>query len=123
MRHLHSEVAVIGQGESGRAEAARLANEAKTVVTIDGSAGEEAVGVYAGPLVITRTPQGTVWVHCDEVVVATGASERHPVCPGNDLPGIVTGRAAETLAGAGIDLGRVVRISSVHRLLRIEGRE
>ena len=30
-----------------------------------------------------------------EVVVATGAAEIHPVCPGNDLTGLLTARAAE----------------------------
>jgi sarcosine oxidase subunit alpha len=62
-----------------------------------------------------------VWVHCEEVVVATGAAEGHPVCPGNDLSGIVTRRAAETLAAAGIDLGRVAQISHNDPLIRFEG--
>ena len=37
-------------------------------------------------------------VHADEVVVATGAAELQPVCPGNDLAGLVTARAAERAA-------------------------
>ena len=114
VRHVHCDVAVIGQGESGveAAEAARAAG--KEVVTLDTADGQEAVGIYSGPLVVARTAEGTLEVHPrEEVVVATGAAELQPVAPGSDLPGIVTARAAEALVAAGIDLGRVVSLGEL----------
>ncbi len=51
-------------------------------------------------------------VHPHEIVVATGAAEIHPVCPGNRLAGLVTARAAEKLDAAGVDLGRRRRRST-----------
>ena len=70
-------------------------------------------------------------VHAHEVVVATGAAELQPVCPGNDLAGLVTARAAEALHAAGVELGRVVAIGTppdgvpcdaiAGRLVRFEG--
>ena len=47
-----------------------------------------------------------------EVVVATGAAEIQPVCPGNDLAGLVTARAAERLHAAGVELGRRVAVGT-----------
>ena len=55
---------------------------------------------------------GMLHVHAAEVVVATGAAEIQPVCPGNDLDGLVTARAAEALHAAGVDLGRTVAIGT-----------
>ncbi len=51
-------------------------------------------------------------VEAHEIVVATGAAEVHPVCPGNRLGGLVTARAAERLHGAGVDLGRTVAVGT-----------
>lgn len=122
VEHRFCDVVVIGQGESGRAEAETLRSQGRSVVALDDSDGQEAVGVYAGPLVIARTDTGMVHLHCDEVSVATGAAEEQPVCPGNDLAGIVTARGAAILTAAGIDLGRVVTVTSGKDLLvRFEG--
>lgn len=101
-RQVHS--VVIGLGESGRAAAAGLAD----VVVFDAGRHEEVIGIYPGPLVIVRTPAGMVHVECDEIVVATGAAELQPVCPGNDLPGLVTARAAEAFVASGVELGQTV---------------
>jgi len=60
-------------------------------------------------------------VHAHEVVVATGTAEIQPVCPGNDLAGIVTARAAEALVAAGVDLGTTVRVAPADRLIRFDG--
>ena len=89
------------------------------------------MAIYAGPMIVVRTPQGMLHVHPHEIVVATGAAEIHPVCPGNRLAGIVTARAAERLHDAGVDLGRVVAVGSPPpgtwatpvpgRLVRFEG--
>ena len=59
------------------------------------SMGGEVVGIYPGPAVVARTPDGMLHVAGDEVVVATGTAEIQPVCPGSDLAGILTARAAE----------------------------
>ncbi len=106
-RNIHCDVVVIGQGEAGRAAAA--AAEGKHVVTVDAAAGQEAIAIYAGPRVVVRTDREMLYLHPqEEIVVATGAAEIQPVAPGAELAGLLTSRAAEVLAAAGIDLGRVV---------------
>ncbi len=120
VRYVHCDVVVVGQGESGRAAAAEVDAEPgdKTLLAFDARRGEEVIGIYPGPLVVVRTPGGMVHVHpADpatrmEIVVATGAAEIQPVAPGNELNGIVTARAAERLAAAGVDLGRIVAIGT-----------
>ncbi len=61
-------------------------------------------------MVIVRTPDRIIHVDCEEIVVATGAAELQPACPGNDLVGIVTGRAALRLVAQGVDLGVTVAV-------------
>jgi glycine cleavage system aminomethyltransferase T len=133
-RHVHCDVVVIGQGESGRRAAAEARSAGKDVVALDAGAGEEAIGIYAGPLVVARVDTGTLNVHPrEEIVVATGAAEIQPVAPGAQLEGLLTRRAAEALAGAGIDLGRVVAVgpppagvsceSAEGQVIRFEGTE
>lgn len=109
-QHEFCDVVVIGQGRSGRAAAAAAADDGHTVFSVDAAAGEEAVGIYPGPLAVVRTRTGMRLIECDRVVVATGTAEEQPVVPGNDLAGIYTLRAAEHLAGAGVDLGTIVVI-------------
>ncbi|HEY8636568.1 MAG TPA: 2Fe-2S iron-sulfur cluster-binding protein, partial [Candidatus Limnocylindrales bacterium] len=131
LRHLEVDVAVVGGGSSGRAAAAEAEGRGKTVRILDAGSGEEVVAVYAGPLLVVRTATGMLHVHAYEIVVATGAAEIHPVCPGNRLAGLVTSRAAEALGAAGVDLGEAVAIgtspagvpaTSVDgRLVRFEG--
>jgi glycine cleavage system aminomethyltransferase T len=103
-----------------------------SVVLLDAADGNEVVAIYAGPTVIVRTPTGMLHVHARDIVVATGAAEVHPVCPGNDLAGLLTARAAERLHGAGVALGAAVAIGTPPvgvpctplpgRLVRFEGR-
>ena len=116
---LFCDVVVIGQGESGRAEADAARKAGRAVLAFDARKGEEVIGLYGGPTVAVRTPIGMVTVHAKEVVVATGASQEQPVCPGSHLAGIYTSRAAAMLTEAGIDLGRVVSVSD--RPIRFEG--
>ena len=128
---IHCDTVVIGQGRSGRKAAAEAEERGRRVVALDARVGREAVGVYAGPEVVARTPDGMVRIFCGEVVVATGSVEVQPVCPGNQLAGILTRRAAEGLAASGVDLGRVVAVGVVPdgidhdpargRLVRFEG--
>jgi glycine cleavage system aminomethyltransferase T len=110
LRRTEVDVAVIGGGASGLAAAAAADRAGKSVRVLDAAAGEEVVAIYAGPTVIVRTPTGMLHVHAEEIVVATGAAEIHPVCPGNRLVGLVTARAAETLHAAGVDLGTAVAV-------------
>ena len=49
---------------------------------------------------------GIVQVHPRRVVAATGGVEVHPVFPGNDLPGVMLGRAAAGLVERGVMPGR-----------------
>ena len=107
---VHCDTVVIGQGSSGTAAAAEAAGQGKRVITLDSRAGQDAVGVYPGPEVVARTADGMSRIFCNEVVVATGSVEIHPVCPGSRLAGIVTKRAAEKLSAAGIPLGRVASV-------------
>ena len=117
--HLHTEVVVVGAGRSGTTEAERLRNAGRDVVVHDASQGHEVVGLYSGPDVVVRTGDGLTVTHADEVVIATGAAPVLPVCPGSDLPGIVTPVAAETLVAHGVDLGRVATVGP--ELVRFEG--
>lgn len=110
-RHLHCDVVVIGLGPSGRMAVQQARADGKEVVGVEAEHGREAIGIYSGPLVVARTPSGKLQIHPpEEIVVATGAAEILPVVAGSDLPGLVTARAAPTLAAAGIDLGRVVAV-------------
>ena len=110
-RHVHCDVVVIGQGPSGREEAGKARKAGRDVVTLDAAEGQEAAGIYHGPLVVARTEKGKLALHPrEEVVVATGAAEIQPVVPGSELRGLVTARAAGQLAAAGIDLGNVVAL-------------
>ena len=112
-RNLHCDVVVIGQGESGQAAAKAATEAGKKVITLDANAGQEVIGIYAGPLVVARTDEEMLHIHVhDEIVVATGAAEIQPVAPGNDLAGIVTARAASLLAKAGVELGHVVALGT-----------
>ena len=105
-RNLFCDVVVIGQGESGRKAAADAEAAGKSIITLDTKSGQEAVGIYAGPLVVARTDDGMLHIHVkQEIVVATGAAEIQPVAPGSELAGLLTTRAAETLAAAGVELG------------------
>ncbi|MGH8958429.1 MAG: 2Fe-2S iron-sulfur cluster-binding protein [Acidimicrobiia bacterium] len=115
-RSVFADVVVVGQGESGRQAAAAAVGE---VLTFDAGRGEEVIGVYAGPLVVVRTRDGMVHAHCQRVIVATGAAEEQPVCPGANLVGIFTKRAAEELSRAGVDLGRTVHLTQ--HPLRFDG--
>ena len=107
VRHVHHDVVVIGGGVSGRAAAAAEDD----VVLFDAGDGDEAVGIFPGPLVVVRTDDAMVHAHAQRVIVATGAAPLLPVCPGNDLAGIYTPAAAAELTAAGIDLGRSVTIT------------
>ncbi len=106
MHHVHAGLVVIGAGESGLAAAAVHPG----ALILDAGTGSEVVGIYPGPTVVVRAEGAIQQIRAHEVIVATGAAELHPVCPGNNLRGIVTAGAAAMLREAGVDLGRTVVI-------------
>lgn len=126
-----ADLVVIGAGDSGTAAAARARRQGRSVTVLDARDGMEVVGIYAGPTVIVRVPGGMLHINAHDVVVATGAAELQPICPGSMLIGLVTARAAQQLHAAGVDLGVAVAIGAAPvgvpctplpgRLLRIEG--
>jgi glycine cleavage system aminomethyltransferase T len=129
-RTTHADVVVIGAGEAGRAAAAA---ECGSVVVLEARDGSEALAVYPGPVVLARVMGEIVRYHCDEVVVATGAADIHPVLPDRLPAGVLTPAAARGFAAAGIDLGTVVWVGTPPQgleciqvegpVLRLEGRE
>lgn len=133
-RNIHCDVVVIGQGSSGRKAADEARATGKRVVTLEAADGQEAVGVYPGPLVVARAADGMWHLHPKEaIVVATGAAEIQPVAPGNGLRGIYTPRAVERLAAGGLDFGKLVAVGAPPKnvacekvngeLVRFEGKE
>ena len=112
-RNLFCDVVVIGGGEAGQAAAAEAEAAGQQVIVLEAADGQEAIGIYPGPLVVARTDAETLHVHPhDEIIVATGAAEIMPIVPGSELAGVYTSRAAEKLAQAGLDLGRVVAVGT-----------
>ncbi len=108
-----ADVVVIGHGRSGTAAAEDARAEGRAVEVVDAGEGVEAIGIYVGPHVVARTPNGTREIHAESVVVATGSSEIQPVVPGSGLAGIYTPRAARTVLDAGIELGTIVAVGDV----------
>ncbi len=120
-RHLHCEVAVLGLGEAGRAALEAEEAAGHRVIGLDANNGQEIVGIYAGPKVVARTDDEVLVVHVDQsVIVATGAAEIQPVAPGTEHAGLLTTRAAEQLAAAGVELGRVVALGKPPRGVEAE---
>src|SRR5688572_2376515 len=127
------DVAVVGGGDSGREAAATAERAGKRVLVLDAGEGDEVVGVYPGPMLVVRTPTLMLHVHAEEIVVATGAAELHPVVPGSQLEGVITARAAQRLNAAGVELGAAVAIGTppsgvpcipvAGQLIRLEGDE
>ena len=111
VRNVHADVAVIGEGRSGSQAAAEAREAGHSVVTFDAVRGEEVVGVFPGPMVAVRTPEGMVHAHVERSIVATGSAAVVPVCPGNELRGLLTPQAADTFREADVELGHVVEIS------------
>jgi sarcosine oxidase subunit alpha len=116
-RHLHCDVLVVGGGEAGRAAAEAAAARGERAVLCDEGevadppegvevlARHAAIGVYEGPMVSLASPEGLVQAHPKQVVVATGGTEVLPEFPGNDLPGVMLGRAATGLVRRGVKPG------------------
>jgi glycine cleavage system T protein len=110
VRREEADVAVIGAGRSGTAAAAEAQRAGRSVTVLDAGQGTEVVAIYAGPTVIARTADAMLHLRAKEVVVATGAAEIQPVCPGSGLAGLLTARAGQQLQAAGVSLGTAVAI-------------
>lgn len=71
--------------------------------------GTEALGYYDDDVLLIETESRVDRVLCDRLLVATGASERMLVFPGNDLPGVYGAGAVQTLMNVhGVRPGRSV---------------
>jgi glycine cleavage system aminomethyltransferase T len=108
VRRIEVDVAIVGSGASGRAAATAAEGEGRSVLVLDAAAGDEVVAIYPGRILVVRTPTGMLHVQADGIVVATGAADVQPVCPGNGLAGLYTARAATRLHAAGVRLGAKV---------------
>ncbi|HXV23145.1 MAG TPA: (2Fe-2S)-binding protein [Alphaproteobacteria bacterium] len=65
------------------------------------------LGLYDGATIaLALAPKGPQMIELSALVVAAGAYDRLPAFLGNDLPGIIGGRAFLRLAGAGVFTGR-----------------
>ena len=137
VRHEHVDLLVIGAGIAGLEAALKAAGTGSVLVCDEGRIGRDvapgptldrilalaahvraleavsvlefhtALGVYEGLHVPLSGDGELVHVHPTRVIVATGATEAHGVFPGNDLPGVMLGRAAAALAGVhGVRPGR-----------------
>jgi sarcosine oxidase subunit alpha len=78
---------------------AELEAEVRSLGSVTVMEGFTGLGIYEGLHVPLAGDGELVHVHPARVVVATGAVEQHGVFPGNDLPGVMLGRAAAALAG------------------------
>jgi glycine cleavage system aminomethyltransferase T len=112
VRRVEIDVAIIGGGASGTVAHATATATGRSALLLDAASGDEVVAIYAGPTIVARTPGGMLHVHPGEIIVATGAAELQPVCPGNELAGLLTARAADRLHAAGVDLGNAVAIGT-----------
>jgi glycine cleavage system aminomethyltransferase T len=112
VRHRTADHVVIGAGDSGVAAAIAQRAEGHDVLVLDSANGDEVVGVFDGPSIIVRRPDGIEHLHVHHITLASGAAELHPVCPGNMLAGIYTPRAAGAAQAAGVDLGTVVAVGA-----------
>lgn len=126
--YLRAPTVLVGGGRTGSAYAA---SSAEDVMVFDAHNGQEVIGIYPGPQVVVRTSDGMLSVDCERIVIATGAAELQPVCPGSDLAGLYTPAAARRLVAAGIELGPTVLVGEAvsgidgdvaeGQLLRFEG--
>lgn len=107
-RFRRCDVVVVGGGRAGSAEAEALTAAGRNPIVLDESDGAEVLAIYPGPEVVARQNGNLVRFQSDEIVIATGSADLHPVVPGSQLAGILTPSAATHLSAAGVDLGDVV---------------
>ncbi|MHB1843921.1 MAG: 2Fe-2S iron-sulfur cluster-binding protein [Deltaproteobacteria bacterium] len=106
------DVALVGLGQAGRAVAQRLAGTggravaldqdplADPVLGVDCWIGAQAFGLYRDggrPLLAVRRGEAIVRLRAERVVLCTGSRDQPLLFDGNDLPGILGGRAVRRL--------------------------
>lgn len=84
-------------GTRGIVIAKRLAEEIAKNPNIEFLGSTEALGYYKDRVILLETPSGISKLKCQRLLVATGASEKMLVFPGNDLPGVYGAGAVQTL--------------------------
>ena len=108
---IRTPVALVGQGRAGRRVASALADRAVPFLAFEGDPfaepggaegwpGSLALGLYLDggrPLLAVRRGEQIVRVRPDRIVLCTGSRDQPPSFEGNDLPGVVGGRAARRL--------------------------
>src|SRR5688500_16876490 len=62
-RTIHCDVVVIGQGPAGVAAADEASEAGAHVETLDSGDGQDAIGIYPGPLVVARTAAGMLHLY------------------------------------------------------------
>ncbi len=84
---------------------------------VDADAGSTAFGVYPDGTVAVTAPGELLEVHCERLILATGAHLRLPPILGNDLPGVLHLDALHRYLAQGADLSgtRVAVIASIDR--------
>lgn len=122
VRHRSADHVVVGAGDSGVAAALEQRDAGHDVIVFDAANGDEVVGVFDGPSLVVRRPDGIEHWHAHHITLATGAAEVMPVVPGNMLAGIYTPKAAEKAQAAGIDLGTVITVGHDVKAFHGDGR-
>jgi sarcosine oxidase subunit alpha len=100
-----TDVCLIGLGRSGKAAQELLSSEGIQTLSIERGAepsdeGCEAVGIYrdgSGLIVVARRESGLVLVRPRSLLLCTGSRDQTLSFPGNDRPGVFTGRALTRL--------------------------
>lgn len=77
--------------------AQKLASEISLNQNILFMGSTEALGYYRDGVLLLETPSGVKPLSCARLIIATGASERMLLFPGNDLPGVYGAGAVQTL--------------------------
>jgi len=107
------DVAVIGAGAAGCVVAAIAEKAGLEVVLFDYDPGVKAdqvrtghvVGYYDDKTLLAVENSRQVRIHARAIVLASGALELRPHCPGNDLPGVFARRAVERMLQLGVRPG------------------
>lgn len=84
-------------GQRGMLIALKLESEIKENPNIELLSGTEVLAYYDDGVVLVEGPSGVNRVLPGKVIIATGASERMLLFPGNDLPGVYGAGAVQTL--------------------------
>ncbi|HHW17552.1 MAG TPA: FAD-dependent oxidoreductase [Firmicutes bacterium] len=98
-----------GAGTRGIVLAEQLARHIRENENVTFLGSTEALGYYSDKVLLLETPRGIEPLQCERLLVATGASEKMLLFPGNDLPGVYGAGAVQTLMNVyGVRPGRSV---------------